>query len=78
MSAFGPFETSLPQPSDNIKRNLAQIPLRFTPSITTCNDLNDRKEFFRGPLTFRRYPSNLSLWISHSRNDGNLILDARL
>jgi len=33
----------------------------------TRNDVNDRKEFFRGPVTFRRRQTNLLLSISHRR-----------
>src|SRR6516162_2955646 len=36
-----------------------------TPNYTR-DDQSDRKEFFRGPLTFRRYPSNLSLSTSQT------------
>src|SRR6516225_1613848 len=44
---------------ESILHKLLAYPVNYT-----CNDLNDRKEFFRGRLTFRRCPSNLSLSIS--------------
>ena len=31
----------------------------------TRNDVNDRKEFFRGPVTFRRRQTNLLLSVSY-------------
>ena len=49
-----------------------------TPVNYTRNDVNDRKEFFRGPVTFRQYPSNLLLSISHRDANREVIMNRPL
>jgi uncharacterized membrane protein len=44
----------------------------------TRDGQDDRKEFFRDPVTFRRYSSNLSLSISHRDANGEVIMNRPL
>jgi uncharacterized membrane protein len=62
----------------NIKLHLRKLFFLHTAVNYTANDLSDRKEFFLGPVTFRRCPPNLSLSISHRDADREVIMNRPL